>query len=644
MLRYERDFTPWVVDSADPPDPNGPDLAPTLLFDGERRTLELRPRPRTQERVPRALPAEDLTGEFYTASTVTSQVLVTRCDGSVESLVCEPHVLADPLGIAIDMGGLIYVADPKARRIVVLRPEDGTVRAILFGVELREPVDVAIGLDGCAYVVDREAAQVFRFSSSFRLLANFPAQNAAGLPESPKPVAVTGAPDGSILVIDANHPRVLRFAPQGEPLADMEFSAAAEFEAARTSPAADPCPQAAKTPSTVTAEQRLAAEHRRTRLLAFGASGRYEASGVLLSAILDSRLPGTQWHRIEIGADIPDGTRITVETATANDATDFNDSVEWQAPSRIGSPIPITAAVPEQLIQSRPGRYLRLRVTLSSDGVATPSLRWIRILYPRETYLDYLPVAYRRDEKAAWFLERFLALFERVFTGVEDRFERFSRQLNPQAAPREIIDWLACLLDLAFDPSWPLERRRNLVARAMDLYKRRGTPRGLQTYVQIYTGVKPLVRERFLERPIEPAFVGRPGGVLGTGLALQTPVATRPADEELYRAYAHRFSVLVYLLDECDAERVLSVVEHIVRTNKPAHTAHELIPVYPDARLELQSTVGVDFVLGGRKPLMTRVGGRPDDAAQPDHRSALSVDTILGRTWPRYNRGIEQQL
>ncbi|MCH8148514.1 MAG: hypothetical protein IH987_11055 [Planctomycetes bacterium] len=376
------------------------------------------------------------------------------------------------------MGGLIYVADPKARRIVVLRPEDGTVRAILFGVELREPVDVAIGLDGCAYVVDREAAQVFRFSSSFRLLANFPAQNAAGLPESPKPVAVTGAPDGSILVIDANHPRVLRFAPQGEPLADMEFSAAAEFEAARTSPAADPCPQAAKTPSTVTAEQRLAAEHRRTRLLAFGASGRYEASGVLLSAILDSRLPGTQWHRIEIGADIPDGTRITVETATANDATDFNDSVEWQAPSRIGSPIPITAAVPEQLIQSRPGRYLRLRVTLSSDGVATPSLRWIRILYPRETYLDYLPVAYRRDEKAAWFLERFLALFERVFTGVEDRFERFSRQLNPQAAPREIIDWLACLLDLAFDPSWPLERRRNLVARAMDLYKRRGTPRG----------------------------------------------------------------------------------------------------------------------------------------------------------------------
>lgn len=644
MLRYGRDFTPWVTDPTQPPDPNGPDLDKTLLFDAERRILELRPRPRTHERTPQALPAGDLTGEVYTASTATGHILVTRCDGSVDSLVCEPHVLADPLGIAVDIRGLVYVADPRARRVVVLRPEDGSVCAILASVALREPVDVAIGLDGCAYVVDREAARVLRFSSSFSLLAVFSTQNAAGLPVSPKPVSVASAPDGSILVIDANHPRVMRFTRHGEPLADLEFSAAVRFEASQTASSIRACPRPITTPSMRAAQQRLAAKHRRARLLAFGANGRYETSGVLLSAILDSRLPATQWHRVEIGADLPEGTRITVETATADDRTTFDDKAEWQAPTRNGAPIPFTAATPDQLIQSRPGRYLRLRVTLRSDGATTPGLHWIRVLHPRETYLDYLPVVYRREADAARFLERFLALFERVLTGVEDRYELFSRQLDPQAAPLEIIDWLACLLDLVCDPSWPLQRRRNLVARAMDLYKCRGTPRGLQEYVQIYTGEKPLIRERFYERPLEPAFVGRPGGVLGTGLALQTPDGTRPAEEELYRAYAHRFSVLVYLNDVCDAERVLPVVDHIVETNKPAHTAHELIPVYPDARLELQSTVGVDFVLGGKEPLAMRIGPRSDYSAEPDERAALGVDTILGHPWPRHNREIEHRL
>ena len=72
-------------------------------------------------------------------------------------------------------------------------------------------------------------------------------------------------------------------------------------------------------------------------------------------------------------------------------------------------------------MQSPPGRYLWVRVTLTGGGEATPALRSLRVLYPRHSYLDELPRVYRRDADMAGFLEHFLSLFEHVFTGVEDR-------------------------------------------------------------------------------------------------------------------------------------------------------------------------------------------------------------------------------
>src|SRR6185295_791624 len=137
------------------------------------------------------------------------------------------------------------------------------------------------------------------------------------------------------------------------------------------------------------------------------------------------------------------------------------------------------------------------------------------VYLPRSSYLDLLPRLYRRDPESAFFLEHFLALFEHIFTRVEDRYELFTRQLNPDAAPLDVLNWLACLIDLSFDPSWPLERRRALVAAAMELYATRGTPHGLSRFIEIYTGSAPVILEAFLERPVRPPFLGVEGMLLG---------------------------------------------------------------------------------------------------------------------------------
>ena len=376
-------------------------------------------------------------------------------------------------------------------------------------------------------------------------------------------------------------------------------------------------------------------------------NSRFAAEGTYISAAFDGFVPGTVWHRINVDAYIPENTSVTVETATSDDliAIDLLNNNVWSAPrDKNANPIPITEKISDQLVQSSPGRYLWVRITLTSTGKATPSLRSIQILYPRFSYLDLLPRVYRRDPDGAWFLDRFLALFERIFTGIENKYELFSKQINPDAAPLEIINWLACLVDLSFDPSWPLQRRRDLVNRAMELYKKRGTPKGIADYIEIYTGTRPNIVEAYLQRPREATFLGQKGSVLGCPMHLrEVSVNTKP-EEQILLDYAHRFTVMVYLTDECDAEVLIPVVDRIVEVNKPAHTDHTLCPVYPNLTVGVQSTVGFDTVLGGRSAQGTRISGCDDTNAPASPAGILGVDSILGERRPTYVRPHDFQI
>jgi hypothetical protein len=202
---------------------------------------------------------------------------------------------------------------------------------------------------------------------------------------------------------------------------------------------------------------RLAAVHRALRLLHLSLRHSFSPCGIFVSAALDGGTPGVVWHKIAIDADLPEGTWLKVQTVTADDPAGLGDPlaphglgehddalaiedpafVPYEDASCAIKPI-LPSEVPDRLVFSPPGRWLRLRLTLGSDGSATPSVRAIRVFYSRVSYLDLLPRVFRRDPQSAWFLEHFLALFEHVFTGIENRYELFTRQLNPDAAPLDV--------------------------------------------------------------------------------------------------------------------------------------------------------------------------------------------------------------
>lgn len=128
--------------------------------------------------------------------------------------------------------------------------------------------------------------------------------------------------------------------------------------------------------------------------------------------------------------------------------------------------------------------------------------------------IRYLPALYREHP----FLEEFLLAFEKVIydgwesgdskigyvAGFDKILNEIDRYFIPSApdpvddyyqTDGEFLQWLAQWVDLDLDGEWPEKDRRKNIALAMDLYRRRGTVKGLKEYLKIYTGVEPEIRE-----------------------------------------------------------------------------------------------------------------------------------------------------
>lgn len=109
----------------------------------------------------------------------------------------------------------------------------------------------------------------------------------------------------------------------------------------------------------------------------------------------------------------------------------------------------------------------------------------------RSTYLDYLPGLYQESE----FLGRFLLIFEHILSPVDRTIGNISHYLDPDLTPPELVAWLGSWLGVVVDSRVPEERRRDLVKAAPELYRWRGTKRGLREYLRLYTGYEPEITE-----------------------------------------------------------------------------------------------------------------------------------------------------
>ncbi|WP_380677703.1 phage tail protein [Salinigranum sp. GCM10025319] len=269
--------------------------------------------------------------------------------------------------------------------------------------------------------------------------------------------------------------------------------------------------------------------------------------------------------------------------------------LDWRS---VGPPDPRDA-----LLDDAVGRYLWVKIELVGTAAAAPRVDTFRAYFPRQSYLRYLPSIYERDPQSAAFLERFLSLFESVFTDVEEEISAATRYLDPDGVPGEALSWLGGWLALSPDETWSTADERTLVRRAPDLFKARGTRQGLRELLSIYLDdpAFPPAWEWALDRQAAAIETQVAAGELSADAAERlNAVLDRPLyiweqddlsciDEPAVRTLYEKllpcpqcFAVLVWpFLDE-PARRE---VERLVDTTSPAHATGNVIPLEPSFRL-----------------------------------------------------------
>ena len=126
-------------------------------------------------------------------------------------------------------------------------------------------------------------------------------------------------------------------------------------------------------------------------------------------------------------------------------------------------------------------------------GGAEPPAAWMPpgASTGRSSYLDYLPGIYSGND----FLARYLLIFETIFEPISRTVANIPDYFDPNMAPSDVLPWLGSWLGLLLDERWPDARRRELIRSAADLYRWRGTRRGLEQFIRVYTGITPEITE-----------------------------------------------------------------------------------------------------------------------------------------------------
>lgn len=104
---------------------------------------------------------------------------------------------------------------------------------------------------------------------------------------------------------------------------------------------------------------------------------------------------------------------------------------------------------------------------------------------PRSTYTDFLPTVYQEVD----YIHRFIQIFEQAFDPVVNSFTSMWAHLDPLTAPQAMLPFLAHWVDWSIDVELDLTYQRRLIKRAVEIYRYRGTRKGLRFYLHLYTGL-----------------------------------------------------------------------------------------------------------------------------------------------------------
>ncbi|HMJ26142.1 MAG TPA: phage tail protein, partial [Pyrinomonadaceae bacterium] len=640
----------------------------------------------------------------------TSQKLIEKID-------CISPLFKDPTSITY-AAGTLYVADVKAEsRIYGLSDQNWQIKFAIGAfprndtqslAQAFEPIDLAVDGAGNLFALDQSTPAILKFDQTFQLVSIFGEAELAG--KQPKTFALSR--DGFLYVLDPSEQKVLKFQAGECAAVNTNFI---DFEKLETS---GELPKEFRPGGFavdndgylfvgdaglrrddqeddrfirkfdpdgkylgVVADSRGAADQlavdlndsififrkeeknkitalRRERRFALLQSASL-VKGEHISKSLDSREPGTIWHKLNSETTPAANAQIQVsflasdemvkvrgrdldslldETAALDPTqqkeiedrlTDL-DKLDWSTPI-VNSDDALIAAE---------GRYLWIRILLIGNEQESPLLRSLRVDYPRLSYLRYLPSVYQEDERSRDFLERFLSLFETFFAGIETRVDYIARYFDADAGSvsGDFLRWLSTWLAVSVDNNWDEAKLRLLVKRASEIYKKRGTRSAIEDMIEILTGQQPIIVEHhqiacdswslqqqeldFQE--LKQLFRRLYGKDSFDDDQLKNSFVLAKLYERLYGKDPFCFCVLLRPPVQTEkrdkavrqTEEHYKAVRRILDSEKPAHTCAGLLALQPWIQLDTHTYLEVNTYLS-------------EPSARLDLGSAMPRDTVL---------------
>lgn len=205
----------------------------------------------------------------------------------------------------------------------------------------------------------------------------------------------------------------------------------------------------------------------------------------------------------------------------------------------------------------------------------------------RRGITEHLPAIYRRSDALGSNLVRDVCfILEHMFGSLLETLDERHRFYDPYECPPEFLPWLASWTALLLDMDWPEDKQRAIVKRAVDLYRIRGTKRGLALFLRLFTGLEPIIEENIW--PFRGFRVGVDAR-LGIDSVVLPPV-------ELSRTFVVTMPVR---FTEVTPDQVVRI-HQIIQMEKPAHTHYYLRFLEEEGDVELREffAIGVRSGIG----------------------------------------------
>jgi phage tail-like protein len=267
---------------------------------------------------------------------------------------------------------------------------------------------------------------------------------------------------------------------------------------------------------------------------------------------LDIQIQGdfpSQWYRLGMeGRELLAGGRMEAVIRFYMPADFFESNQDWDAK-------------PAHRLDYRGQIY----VYYSQSGTGSKQVESASFnLYvrPHSLYLNFVPEIYQEVD----FIGRFLKIFEQAFEPTLQSLEALWAYLDPLMTPETLLPFLAHWVGWQLNPALSLQRQRYLIRQAMEIYRWRGTRRGLRFYLHLFTDL-PL--DDYLPEHQKHICIQE---VFGQGFMMGN---TRLNQDSLIGG-GQPYHFIVRLRPEPPTKIDELLVHQIIRQEKPAFCTYEL--------------------------------------------------------------------